>query len=137
MRLAERIASGLDTPFAVGGTELTLAASVGIALASSHRRRAGHLLRDAETAMHRAQRQEGTSYELYDEAVRARLTERLRSEAALRGALDRGELRVVYQPIVSLREGRVVAVEALVRRERPGDGQLPRPSSCPPPRRPA
>jgi len=124
VRLAERIASGLDTPFAVGGTELTLTASVGIALAGSHRRRAGHLLRDAETAMHRAKRQEGTSYELYDEAVRARLTERLRTEAALRAALDRGELRVAYQPIVSLREGRVVAVEALARWERPGDGQL-------------
>ena len=124
VRLAERIASGLETPFAVAGTELTLAASVGIALAGSHRRRAGHLLRDAETAMHRAKRQEGTSYELYDEAVRARLTERLRTEAALRAALDRGELRVAYQPIVSLREGRVVAVEALARWERPGDGQL-------------
>src|SRR6266540_2571263 len=47
VRLAERIASGLDTPFAVGGTELTLDASVGIALTGSHRRRAGHLLRDA------------------------------------------------------------------------------------------
>src|SRR6266511_1786063 len=113
VRLAERIASGLDTPFAVGGTELTLDASVGIALTGSHRRRAGHLLRDAETAMHRAKRQEGTSYELYDEAVRARLTERLRTEAALRAALDRGELRVAYQPIVALREGRVVAVERL------------------------
>src|SRR6266511_1089439 len=113
VRLAERIASGLDTPFAVGGTELTLTASVGIALAGSHRRRGGHLLRDAETAMHRAKRQEGTSYELYDEAVRARLTERLRTEAALRAALDRGELRVAYQPIVALREGRVVAVERL------------------------
>jgi diguanylate cyclase (GGDEF)-like protein/PAS domain S-box-containing protein len=124
VRLAERIAAGLETPFAVGGAELTLAASVGIALAGSHRRRAGHLLRDAETAMHRAKRQEGTSYELYDEAVRARLTERLRTEAALRAALDRGELRVAYQPIVSLREGRVVAVEALARWERPGDGQL-------------
>jgi diguanylate cyclase (GGDEF)-like protein/PAS domain S-box-containing protein len=125
VRLAERIASGLETPFAVGGTELGLAASIGIALAGSHRRRAGHLVRDAETAMHRAKRQEGTSYELYDDAVRARLTERLRTEAALRTALDRGELRVAYQPIVSLREGRVVAVEALARWERPGDGQLP------------
>jgi diguanylate cyclase (GGDEF)-like protein/PAS domain S-box-containing protein len=124
VRLAERIAAGLETPFAVAGAELTLAASIGIALAGSHRRRAGHLLRDAESAMHRAKRQEGTSYELYDEAVRARLTERLRTEAALRTALDHDELRVAYQPIVSLREGRVVAVEALARWDRPGDGQL-------------
>jgi diguanylate cyclase (GGDEF)-like protein/PAS domain S-box-containing protein len=124
VRLAERIAAGLATPFAVGGTELTVSASIGIALTTSHRRRPAHLLRDAETAMRRAKRHDGTSYELYDEAVQTRLDAHMRTEDALRASIDRGELRVVYQPIVSLREGRVVGVEALVRWERPGHGQL-------------
>ena len=124
VRLAERIISGLSTPFAVGGQEIVVEASIGIALSRSPSRRAESLLLDADAAMQRAKQRGGGGYELSDEAVRAQLIERLETERALRRAIDRGELRLRYQPIVSLKEGRLVGVEALVRWEQPGAGQL-------------
>jgi RNA polymerase sigma-70 factor, ECF subfamily len=87
-------------------------------------RRASSLLSDADTALQRAKDRGGGIYELFDETVRARLIERLELEQALRQAVDADELRTLYQPIVSLKEGRLVGVEALVRWDRPGRGQL-------------
>jgi diguanylate cyclase (GGDEF)-like protein/PAS domain S-box-containing protein len=123
VRLAERITSGLATPFAVGGQEIVVSASIGIALTGSRARRAESLLFDADTALQRAKQRGGGIYELFDEAVRAQLIERLELERALRRAVDADELRALYQPIVSLKEGRLVGVEALVRWEQPGHGQ--------------
>jgi diguanylate cyclase (GGDEF)-like protein/PAS domain S-box-containing protein len=125
IRLAERITAGLTTPFAVGGQEIVVTASIGIALTGSRTRRADSLLFDADAALQRAKQRGGGIYELYDEAVRAQLIERLELESALRRAVDAGELRTLYQPIVSLKEGRLVGVEALVRWEQPGRGQVP------------
>ena len=125
VRLAERITAGLATPFAVGGQEIIVTASIGIALTGSRTRRAETLLFDADAALQRAKQRGGGLYELYDEAVRAQLIERLETESALRRAIDAGELRALYQPIVSLREGRLVGVEALVRWEQPGRGLVP------------
>jgi EAL domain-containing protein (putative c-di-GMP-specific phosphodiesterase class I) len=124
VRLAERMTAGLATPFAVGGQEIVVTASIGIALSGSRARRADSLLFDADAAMQRAKQRGGGIYELFDEAVRAQLVERLELERALRRAVDAGELRVLYQPIVSLKEGRLVGVEALVRWEQPGRGLL-------------
>jgi diguanylate cyclase (GGDEF)-like protein/PAS domain S-box-containing protein len=124
VRLAERITSGLATPFAVGGQEIVVSASIGIALTGSRMRRPASLLSDADTALQRAKQRGGGIYELFDETVRAQLIEHLELEQALREAVDAGELRASYQPIVSLKEGRLVGVEALVRWEQPGRGQL-------------
>ncbi|HEV8425630.1 MAG TPA: EAL domain-containing protein [Actinomycetes bacterium] len=123
VRLAERITAGLATPFAVGGQEIVVSASIGIALTGSRTRRADSLLSDADTALQRAKQRGGGIYELFDETVRAQLIERLELERALRHAVDADELRALYQPIVSLKEGRLVGVEALVRWEQPGRGQ--------------
>jgi diguanylate cyclase (GGDEF)-like protein len=124
VRLAERVSAGLTTPFAVGGQEIVVSASVGIALSGPRTRRADSLLFDADAAMQRAKQRGGGIYELFDEAVRAQLIERLELERALRRAVDADELRVLYQPIVSLKEGRLVGVEALARWEQPGRGLL-------------
>jgi diguanylate cyclase (GGDEF)-like protein/PAS domain S-box-containing protein len=124
VRLAERVSAGLTTPFAVGGQEIVVSASIGIALSGSRTRRADSLLFDADAAMQRAKQRGGGIYELFDEAVRAQLIERLELERALRRAVDADELRVLYQPIVSLKEGRLVGVEALARWEQPGRGLL-------------
>jgi diguanylate cyclase (GGDEF)-like protein/PAS domain S-box-containing protein len=123
IRVAERIMGGLATPFAVAGQEAALSASIGIAIAGPRARPVDAVLLDAGVALGRAKRQGGT-YDLADEALRAQLVEHLQTERALRRALDTGELRALYQPIVSLREGRLVAVEALVRWERSGGRQL-------------
>jgi diguanylate cyclase (GGDEF)-like protein/PAS domain S-box-containing protein len=124
VRLAERVSAGLTTPFAVGGQEIVVSASIGIALSGPRTRRADSLLFDADAAMQRAKQRGGGIYELFDEAVRAQLIERLELERALRRAVDADELRVLYQPIVSLKEGRLVGVEALARWEQPGRGLL-------------
>jgi diguanylate cyclase (GGDEF)-like protein len=124
VRLAERMTAGLATPFAVAGQEIVVSASIGIALTGSRTRRATSLLSDADTALQRAKHRGGGIYELFDETVRAQLIERLELEQALRQAVDADELRTLYQPIVSLKEGRLVGVEALVRWDRPGRGQL-------------
>jgi diguanylate cyclase (GGDEF)-like protein/PAS domain S-box-containing protein len=124
VRLAERMTAGLATPFAVGGQEIVVSASIGIALTGSRARRADSLLFDADTALQRTKQRGGGGYELFDEAVRAQLIERLELERSLRRAVEADELRAVYQPIVSLKEGRLVGVEALVRWQQPGRGQL-------------
>jgi diguanylate cyclase (GGDEF)-like protein/PAS domain S-box-containing protein len=124
VRLAERMTAGLATPFAVGGQEIVITASIGIALTGSGTRRASSLLSDADTALQRARHRGGGLYELFDETVRAQLIERLELEQALRQAVEGDELRTLYQPIVSLAEGRLVGVEALVRWDQPGRGRL-------------
>jgi diguanylate cyclase (GGDEF)-like protein/PAS domain S-box-containing protein len=124
VRLAERMTAGLATPFAVGGQEIVVSASIGIALTGSRTRRAESLLSDADTALQRAKHRGGGIYELFDETVRAQLIERLELERALRQAVEADELRTHYQPIVSLKEGRLVGVEALVRWDQPGRGLL-------------
>jgi diguanylate cyclase (GGDEF)-like protein/PAS domain S-box-containing protein len=123
VRLAERLTAGLAPPFGVGGQEIVVSASIGIALTGSRARRADSLLFDADTALQRT-KQRGGGYELFDEAVRAQLIERLELERSLRRAVEADELRALYQPIVSLKEGRLVGVEALLRWEQPGRGQL-------------
>ncbi len=123
IRLAERIMGGLATPFAVAGQEVALSASIGIAIAGPGVKPAEAVLLDAAVALERAKRQGGT-YDLADEAVRAHLAEHLQTERALRRAVEAGELRALYQPIVALREGRLAAVEALVRWEQSDGGQL-------------
>ena len=123
VRLAERIVAGLATPFAVGGQEIVITASIGIALAGVRRPQpAESLLRDADRAMRLAKQRPGTTWDLAGEAVSDQLAERLATEAALRRAVEAAELHALYQPIVSLREGRVIGVEALARWEQPGRG---------------
>ncbi|HVL03206.1 MAG TPA: EAL domain-containing protein, partial [Acidimicrobiales bacterium] len=69
----------------------------------------------ADAAMYQAKEQGGDQWVLFDSAMREAATQRLETESTLRGALDRGELRVHYQPLVEMVSGRVTSVEALVR----------------------
>jgi EAL domain-containing protein (putative c-di-GMP-specific phosphodiesterase class I) len=82
------------------------------------------MIRDADAAMYLAKERGRARYEIYDERMRSTLVERLDIETALRRALARHELRVVYQPTVDLRTGRIVGVEALLRWEHPERGPL-------------
>jgi EAL domain-containing protein (putative c-di-GMP-specific phosphodiesterase class I) len=83
------------------------------------------LLAHADAAMYRAKGGRGGGCVLFDEAMRIEDGERLAIEAALRRGLDRGELRLVYQPIVSRRTGSPVGMEALVRWQHPERGFIP------------
>jgi diguanylate cyclase (GGDEF)-like protein len=124
---AGQIALALDQPFAFGDHRLTLDASVGVALAVPGEASPDELIRDADAAMHRAKARGGARAALYDDGMREQAIQRLDIENGLRGAAERDELRVHYQPLVSIRTGRAVGAEALVRWVRP-DGRMVSPA---------
>ncbi len=122
VEVAERIAVALRAPVDLAGREVYTSASIGIAVSTPRRDRPDSLLRDADLALYRAKSSGKARYAVFDASMSAHAIERLELETDLRHALDRGEFRVYYQPIVSLVDGRVTGVEALVRWERPGYG---------------
>jgi diguanylate cyclase (GGDEF)-like protein/PAS domain S-box-containing protein len=122
--VAERIAATIMQPVALADGPHHLSASVGIALADCPSATADSLLRDADAAMYRAKERGRGRYELFDELMREQVLLRMRTENELRRALDGGELRVHYQPIVDLGDRRPIGVEALVRWQHPDRGLL-------------
>jgi diguanylate cyclase (GGDEF)-like protein/PAS domain S-box-containing protein len=120
--VAERLAAVLREPIPAGGGEHHITASVGIAVADSSAADPDGLLRDADAAMYRAKERGRARYELFDERLREQTVERLHIENGLRGAVQRGELRLVYQPLVSLEDGSLRGLEALLRWETPDRG---------------
>jgi diguanylate cyclase (GGDEF)-like protein/PAS domain S-box-containing protein len=121
-RVAARIVACFEAPFALSAGEHFAKASLGIAIAGSEGSLPANLIRDADAAMYQAKAHGRARYEIFDRAMRARSIERLSVENDLRRALEREQLRVVYQPIVSLRDGSIAAVEALLRWEHPTRG---------------
>jgi PAS domain S-box-containing protein len=120
IRVADRIQERLKAPFLVNGQEMVISASIGMALRTATCDQAEDLLRDAEIAMFRAKRAGKACCEVFDSAMHSSAVNRLRLETDLRKALELGEFRVFYQPIVSLRSGRITGFEALSRWQRPG-----------------
>ncbi len=122
MNLADRICCVLNEPFLISDHEVSVTASIGIAFASSTEATAVDLLRAADVAMYQAKNSGKARYKVFDPEFGASVLERLGLEADLRRALDRGELRVYYQPQVVLSSGRIRSAEALVRWEHPVRG---------------
>ena len=125
--IAKRLAAAVDRPLTLDSGDHHFTVSTGITLATSDEDTPESLLRDADAAMYRAKvrgRRNGR-YELFDDAMRTRVTDRARIEGELRLALDRGELRVWYQPVIDLATGLPVSTEALVRWEHPERGLIP------------
>jgi diguanylate cyclase (GGDEF)-like protein len=122
--VGQRIVEAASKPFMLEGREMYVSASVGVALALDGEATPETLLRDADAAMYRAKERGRGRVEVFDEALRTRIMERLDMENGLRRALQRDELRVYYQPEMSFSQDRMVAVEALVRWEHPERGLL-------------
>jgi predicted signal transduction protein with EAL and GGDEF domain len=122
--VAERVQASVSTPFKVGGQEVFTSASIGIAFSASGYDRPEDLLRDADTAMYRAKSLGSGRTQIFDREMHARALARLTLETDLRRALERGEFRLHYQPIVSLLTGRISGFEALVRWNHPVRGLL-------------
>lgn len=123
--VAERIISALHPPFRVHGTDVTVGASIGISHASSGTNDAERLVQDADVAMYESKANGRGRATSYSTSMRERLVERLSFENDLRGALDREELVLHYQPIMDLSVGGCVGIEALVRWRHPSRGMLP------------
>ena len=124
-RLAARIAA---EPFSASGREISLTASVGVALASASN--AGHLLSNADVAMSRAKEAGGGRVELFAPAMHDEVLRRLDLTAELQHAISEQQLAIEYQPVVDLVTSRVVAVEALVRWSRDSEPISPREFLC-------
>jgi diguanylate cyclase (GGDEF)-like protein/PAS domain S-box-containing protein len=122
VEVAERIVAALRRPFLLEGIEHFVTVSIGIAMASGDRALPETLIRDADAALYRAKDSGRSRYEIFDRAMRVRTLERLSLENDLRRALDRGQLRVHYQPLVSLRDSSIESIEALVHWEHPTRG---------------
>jgi diguanylate cyclase (GGDEF)-like protein/PAS domain S-box-containing protein len=114
IEFAERIAATLHEPVLLSGREVYATASIGIAF-GGRGTSAEQLLRDADAAMYRAKDLGRARIELFSHELQQRVAARLDLETALRQAIDRDELELLYQPIVRLADGRVVGAEALLR----------------------
>src|ERR1700684_771144 len=121
-RVAERMVAALEVPFQLSAGEHFAKASLGIAIADESDSVPASLVRDADAAMYQAKGNGRGGFELFDRAMRIRTVARLSLENDLRRALERDELRVEYQPIVSLHDRSITAVETLVRWQHPERG---------------
>ncbi|MCW3016164.1 MAG: hypothetical protein JWO02_3256 [Solirubrobacterales bacterium] len=124
IEIAERLSEALRAPFDLGDDEAFVQTSVGIALADGCEARPEALIRDADAAMYRAKERGGGTYEVFDDAMRARAVHRQQVEHALHRAIDRGEIEVHYQPQMRMTTGSLCGVEALVRWRHPEHGLL-------------
>ena len=122
--VADRILYQLSRPFLVAGTEAHISGSIGVAITAGDPIPAEALLADADLAMYRAKERGRGVSELFDEGLRARVTERLATERALRTAIEDDELIAYYQPLVDITKATVSGVEALVRWRHPQRGVL-------------
>jgi diguanylate cyclase (GGDEF)-like protein len=121
LAMVDRLVRALGAPFELAGQEQHATASVGIALGDGSSR-PEVLIRNADAAMYRAKERGRARYELFDDEMRRRSVSWLETESELRRALSSGELRNVYQPIVSPPGGSIVGFEALVRWHHPERG---------------
>ncbi|WP_323251333.1 EAL domain-containing protein [Spirulina sp. CCNP1310] len=125
INLAEQILSNLRSPLLFGDRDIFISTSIGIALWDRTLLKADDLIRNADIAMYRAKLGGRSRYALFDPAMHLQVINRLQLENDLRKALERGQLLLFYQPIVSLANQKIIGFEALVRWQHPSRGMIP------------
>jgi len=123
-KVAQRVLAAMQPPLVLGGRELQLSASIGIAISHARHDSVDALLHDADVALYRAKDAGRQRFVLFDESLHRTAMDVLDLEHQLRAALQRQEFRCWFQPLVRLADGGIVGYEALVRWEHPSRGLL-------------
>ena len=123
--LASRLGKSIRRPFSLAGHRVQTSISIGIALAPADGRSPDDLLAAADLALYATKESGPNGYQFYRPAMTEEMSERRQIEADLRDALDRNELQLYYQPIVSLRDRKVLGYEALARWKHAERGFVP------------
>jgi len=124
-RVAELIHHLVTAPYTLPDRHITLTASIGVALVRPHHTLADDVIREAMADARRARDAGAARWARFDAETREATIEQLRVDAELRNAIDRGELRMHYQPILRCATGELSSLEALIRWEHPERGCLP------------
>jgi diguanylate cyclase (GGDEF)-like protein/PAS domain S-box-containing protein len=122
--LAERIIAAIGQPFVIEGDEITVGASIGIALASEQECTSDQLLKMADLALYRAKSAGRNDYRFFDPEMSALATARQEMECDLRRAIQQNELELHYQPIIESKAGKICSAEALIRWRHPIKGLI-------------
>lgn len=123
-KIARNIHENISQPFSLRGNRIFISVNVGIAPCDVEYDTPEEILRDADIAMHYA-KEGNTGVAIFTKELRARFLERARLEADLRFAIERNELSLHYQPIVSLQNGKIIGFEALLRWQHKELGAVP------------
>lgn len=123
-RVAARLVAALEAPHQIAGQEVISTASIGVVRGDARYERATEILRDADTAMYEAKAAGKGRYVVFDTAMRERILRRASLDQDLRSAIGKGELELLYQPVVRVESGEMVSVEALVRWNHPRFGRV-------------
>jgi diguanylate cyclase (GGDEF)-like protein/PAS domain S-box-containing protein len=123
VRVAERTLERLADPLMLDDNEVSVGASIGIALSLTGEKMPEDLLRDADMAMYQAKTRR-SGYQIFDAKMHARALERMRLEMDMKRAIERKQIHLHYQPIVSLESGKLAGFEALARWQHNGRGAV-------------
>ena len=124
-QVAGRLITALAEPFDIAGHDLSIGASVGIAIAPGDAADADSLLKHADLALYQAKGEGGGTYRFFESEMNARAQARHRLEADLRRAIGAGEFELFYQPLFDLETNRIGSFEALIRWNHPARGMVP------------
>ena len=123
--IAERIVKTMTSPFSIDGHQIAIGASVGIAIAPQDGETTDVLMKNADLALYRAKAEGRSTYHFFEKEMDAAIQKRRSIESGLRAALQLNELRVVFQPLVGLKENKVTCLEALLRWRHDGEDISP------------
>jgi diguanylate cyclase (GGDEF)-like protein/PAS domain S-box-containing protein len=124
LELTETLLTALSEPYHLAGREVHSTASIGVVIGDAHYHRAEEVIRDADAAMYAAKHAGKARYVEFDAQMRAAFHRRLQLENDLRGAIERHEMALAYQPVLSLATGEIQSVEVLARWRHPMAGEI-------------